>query len=237
MQISDRLNMVAGLVTEGLVVCDVGTDHGYIPIKLVKEGKVPKAYAMDINEGPLERARKHISENKLEDRIVTRLSDGMMELREGEAESVVIAGMGGMLITRILENAKHVLPSIKELIISPHTEISIVREYLVSNGFEIKKEDMIYDMGKYYTVIKAIHTSDNSYKETYLKYNENLIYGKYFLDILKEGKKHKVFYEYLENEVIKYNKVLDNLKNASNAQARADEIKQRIEGIKKLLNV
>ena len=100
-QISKRLKYVADFITPGLVLADIGTDHGFIPIYMVLDGKTPKAYAMDINEGPLERAKEHILEKKLEDKIETRLSDGLNKLSGGEAQSVLIAGMGGALIIKI----------------------------------------------------------------------------------------------------------------------------------------
>ena len=102
MELSKRLQAVADLVTAGYRVADIGTDHAYIPIFLLASGKIPGAAAMDVNEGPLERARCHIEENGLTEKISLRLSDGLAGLRPGEAESVVIAGMGGGLIIRIL---------------------------------------------------------------------------------------------------------------------------------------
>ena len=83
MQLSKRMDRLASMVTEGSSLADVGTDHGYIPIALVQTGKVSRAIAMDINKGPLERAALHIREQHLEDRITTRLSDGMTALKEG----------------------------------------------------------------------------------------------------------------------------------------------------------
>ncbi len=93
MQLSKRMDRLASMVTEGSSLADVGTDHGYIPIALVQTGKVSRAIAMDINKGPLERAALHIREQHLEDRITTRLSDGMTALKEGEADTVLIAGI------------------------------------------------------------------------------------------------------------------------------------------------
>ena len=115
------------MVTEGSSLADVGTDHGYIPIALVQTGKVSRAIAMDINKGPLERAALHIREQHLEDRITTRLSDGMTALKEGEADTVLIAGMGGALTVHILEGGAHCLASVKELILQPQSEIWLVR--------------------------------------------------------------------------------------------------------------
>lgn len=160
MEMSARLKLIAGFVTEGYVVADIGTDHGYIPIWLIKADRIPRAIAMDIGKGPLERAQENIKQYGYEDRIETRLSDGLKELRENEADSVVIAGMGGPLIVSLLEAGKTALNTVKELILSPHTDIYLVRHYLIENGYDIVREEMVYDMGKYYTQpSSAIHLS------------------------------------------------------------------------------
>lgn len=105
MKLSKRMQRLASLVTEGNRLADVGTDHGYIPIALVQEGKIPHAIAMDVNAGPLSRAIEHIRESGLSTYIETRQSDGLAGLLPKEADTVLIAGMGGMLTVRILEGA------------------------------------------------------------------------------------------------------------------------------------
>ena len=110
-QLSKRMSALASLVTEGSRLADIGTDHGYIPIALVQKGRIPSALAMDVGKGPLSRAREHIHSQGLDTYIETRLSDGLTELHEGEADTVLIAGMGGMLMKRILEGGGHCLSS------------------------------------------------------------------------------------------------------------------------------
>ena len=95
MELSKRLTAVAGLVTEGASVADIGTDHGYIPIHLIEQNLSPKVIAMDINKGPLERARIHIAGYGMSDRIETRLSDGLAAVKPKEVEEIIVAGMGG----------------------------------------------------------------------------------------------------------------------------------------------
>ena len=159
MQLSKRMDRLASMVTEGSSLADVGTDHGYIPIALVQTGKVSRAIAMDINKGPLERAALHIREQHLEDRITTRLSDGMTALKEGEADTVLIAGMGGALTVHILEGGAHCLASVKELILQPQSEIWLVREWLCEHGYKITDEDIVLDEGKYYPMMRVEHGS------------------------------------------------------------------------------
>lgn len=157
MQLSKRMQRLASCVTENNRLADVGTDHGYIPIHLVLERKIPSAIAMDVNKGPLERARSHIHEYGLDTYIETRLSDGLTRLGPGEADTVLIAGMGGALTVRILTGGAHCLDTVKELILQPQSEIHLVRDWLCGHGFRIGLEDLVLDGGKYYPLMRAVH--------------------------------------------------------------------------------
>ena len=174
MQISKRLRTVASFVTEGNSIADIGTDHAYVPIFLAKEGKITKALAMDIKKGPLERAKTHIQKQGLSDMIEVRLSDGLYAFQKGEAETIIISGMGGALIQKILEEGKEVLCEAKEFILSPQSEIQDFRHFLQNSGYEIRKETMLKEDGKYYTVIKAAFGKMNYTKEI------EFAYGKYY---------------------------------------------------------
>lgn len=215
MQLSKRLRSVASFVTEGNRLADIGTDHGYIPIFLVKEGIIPYAYAMDINRGPLLRADEHIQAEGLESKIETRLSNGMDKLNENEADTVLIAGMGGTLIIDILERGKKVLNTVNELVLSPHSEWEEVRTYLLENSYEIIREEMLIDAGKYYIIIKAKKGSPVEYNKVELKYGRLLL-----------EEKNQIMKEYLLKEKDKYLLILDNLdKNISDkANERSVEI-------------
>ena len=156
MELSQRLYAVARLVTPGNRLADVGPDHGYIPIYLIKEKKLPYGIAMDINKGPLERAKEHIQAEGLQGQIETRLSDGLEKLTPGEAETAVIAGMGGALTIRILEKDRETAASLKELILQPQSELFAVRRFLAQAGFCIEEEDMVLEDGKYYPMMRAV---------------------------------------------------------------------------------
>lgn len=155
-RLSRRMEALAALVTTGHRLADVGTDHGYIPIFLVLNGRIPSAVAMDINEGPLLRARENISACCLpEGKIEIRLSDGLERLRPGEADTVLIAGMGGYQVRRILTKGQTVLASVREVVLQPQSEIPQVRGFLRENGFVIADEDMVEEDGKFYPMMKA----------------------------------------------------------------------------------
>jgi len=156
LKLSNRLMTVISMVTPGHIVADVGTDHGYVPIYLVEEKIAPKAFAMDVNEGPLSIAKSHIEEIGLSAQIETRLSDGVRALKPQEADTVVIAGMGGMLIKKILEEGLETISMLKELVLSPQSDLREVRLFLKDNRISITKEKMIFEDGKYYWVLHCV---------------------------------------------------------------------------------
>jgi len=150
------MKAVSSMVTPGSVLADIGTDHGYVPISLVQRKKIKKAIAMDVNKGPLKRAEEHIREAQLEEYIETRLSDGVKKLEVGEVNSILIAGMGGDLVIRIIKNGMEVCRAVDELILQPQSELGKVRKFLRENNFEIIDEDMVIEEGKYYPMMKVI---------------------------------------------------------------------------------
>lgn len=200
--LSKRLQTVAGMVTKENIIADIGTDHGYVPIYLVEENITDKAYAMDINQGPLDIANKHIKEKGLEGKIITILSNGMEKLKDNMIDTAVIAGMGGDLIVSILENGKSI-KGIKELVLSPHKRVDLVRKYLLENNWQIVDEAMVFDVGKYYTVIKALKCdkTENDYSKVQLEY------GKLLLE-----NRNPVLKEYLEKDYKKFSKIAENMK-------------------------
>ena len=151
-------------MTSGGVLADVGTDHGYIPIALIQRQKIKSAIAMDINKGPLARAQDNIASARLGDYIQTRLSDGVAALGEGEADSILIAGMGGELVIHILSEGEKVCKAASELILQPQSDIRKVREYLRLHHYKIVDEDMICEDGKYYPMMRVINVElDNAW--------------------------------------------------------------------------
>ena len=157
------MKAVASMVTPDYVLADVGTDHGYVPISLVQRKKIQKAIAMDINKGPLQRAREHIAEFQLEEFIETRLSDGVKKLKVGEVDSILIAGMGGELVIHILSDGMEVCRSVKELILQPQSELDKVRRFLRENKYKIVDEDMVIEDGKYYPMMKVVPVEEDGF--------------------------------------------------------------------------
>lgn len=226
MQLSDRLIKIASMVGSGLVVADVGTDHGYVPIALAGEKKSPRVIAMDVNRGPLKRAADNIEAAGLSDFIELRLGDGLEKLKPGEAECIVVAGMGGLLIKRILTDGIKAVASSKELVLSPQSDIMEVRRFIADNGFMISEEAMLIEEGKYYTVIKAVKGSESTYSDVELKFGRRLLESK---DL--------VLKKYLLKEKMQYGRIYASLKNSMSDALlkRISEINLELEHIEEAL--
>lgn len=160
MELSKRLQCVASLITPGNRVADVGTDHGYLPIWLVGAGICPGAIAVDVRTGPLERAQVHIREYGLEEKIETRLGDGLTPLAPGEADSLVLAGMGGPLMQKILSRGEKTARAARELILSPQSDLRAFRRFLYEADYTITEEQMLEEDGKYYTMMRVVPGHD-----------------------------------------------------------------------------
>ncbi len=226
-KLSKRLQAVADLVTTGNRVCDVGTDHAYIPIFLVQNHRIPAALAMDVNEGPLLRAREHILEEKMDNYIVTRRSDGLKWLKTGEAETIIIAGMGGGLVLRILEESFGKLEAVKELILQPQSDIEQVRRYVEDKGFEIVQNLIVYEDGKYYFMFRCVHSGEQR------EPNRKIIYDRYGKQLIQQN--HPVLRAFLEKEESQLFRIRESLlkqKDSETAAARHCEIQEKLERIR-----
>ncbi len=157
------MKCICEMVSPADCIADIGCDHAYVPIELVKSKKAKRAIAMDVGEGPLERAKEHIVKENLSGSVTTRLSDGFENFSDGDADAVVMSGIGGMLMIRILSAAvsENKLDSLKEMILSPQSDIEKVRRFLCENGFEISDERIVLEDGKYYFIMKVIHSNSD----------------------------------------------------------------------------
>lgn len=223
MMLSKRMQAVADLVPQGDCLADVGTDHGYLPIYLVREKKVRRAIAMDVNEGPLLRAASHIGEAGLGDLISVRQSDGLLKLKRGEADLVLIAGMGGALTIRILEMGQSLLDEgpgcVKALVLQPQSEIGSVRGYLSDHGWRICREDMVLEDGKFYPMMEAERGQE---RLTYLQQT----YGPRLLE-----ERNETLSAYLRREEETLRNVADKLKasDGGRIRSRLAEVEERLD--------
>lgn len=220
-RLSKRLTALANMVTDGNRLADIGTDHGYIPIYLCQTGKIPSALAMDIGKGPLHQAQTHIAEHGLSEQIKTRLSDGMAALQFGEADTILIAGMGGGLVMKILSEGAEKLTGKEELILQPQSEIALVREFLRVRNFQILNEDMILEDGKYYPMMKV--SQQKAAEQTKILPQE---VADAFGPVLLQ-KRHPVLKEWLERELRTTNSVIEQL----SAQPDHERIRNRMQQV------
>lgn len=156
MQLSERLNTVASLIPKCKTLADVGTDHGYLPIYCLQNDICKRAIAMDINKMPLEKSRQNIEKYGMSEYAETRLSDGFEKLKYCEADCIVTAGMGGLLIADILKKGKHAFGENTALIFQPMIAVRELREYLYLNGYTVLKECVCREENKYYNIISAV---------------------------------------------------------------------------------
>ncbi len=231
MQLSKRLQGIGNLVIPGSRVADIGCDHAYISIYLIENKISPYVIAMDINQGPINRARKNVEVYGYMDKIDLRQSDGIKEIKAGEVDTLLIAGMGGSLMLKILsEGIDIIIRDIESLILQPQSDISSVRKQLKEFGFLIVCENMIKEDGKYYPMMRAEKESKIENKEAYeLTKEEHYNFGR----LLLEGK-HKVLEEFLINKRRKLEKI--NNKLMANPTKRATLRQEEIISMTKLID-
>ncbi|MBD5481007.1 MAG: SAM-dependent methyltransferase [Lachnospiraceae bacterium] len=237
--LSERMKHVLMLVSPHMAVADVGCDHGYMAIELIRSGKAGHVIAMDINEGPLARARANVSAYGLCDEIETRRSDGMEALCRGEVQGVICAGMGGKTICGIMERSRLLVRELDELVLQPQSELHIVRGYLRENGFLIAKEDMVSEDGKFYPMMRVIPARGAEKKAPDSMETGNAEAGaqrqrvedRYGPCLLAEG--HPVLRQYLQRERAVCEEVLRNLSQTDTERglSRREELTRRLSDI------
>ena len=200
--LKERLDMILSYI-DGKIVADIGTDHGYIPVRLATDKKVEKVIATDLNKGPLDAARENVLKNNAEDIVKLRLGSGLLPIAAGECDNIVIAGMGGELISRILRDSEDVAKSTNKLLLQPMNSQDTLRKYLLENGYEIIKEDIKVEGFKVYNLIIARKGSGEMPKDPI------------FLHLPESLKDHREFPSLLKKKKREFEKILTGLKKAT----------------------
>lgn len=226
MIISKRLKFISSLVTDVDTIIDVGTDHGYVIIDLLKSNSIKYAIASDINKGPVERARENLKAHNLSSKAECRQGSGLKTIRSGEVAAAVIAGMGGNLIRDIIKADMDVFKSLEYAIVQPVQNPEVLREYLYKEGIAIEDEWIIYDEEKYYEIFKISNKGRvTKVDPIYYEVSEILL-----------RKKDKVYKEYLDFKIDKYKRVIENLGDETeNSRVRKQQLLEKIGNIKALL--
>lgn len=222
-RLTHRLQQIADMVDTGSVICDIGCDHGLVPVYLAQKGVCKKAIAMDVKPGPLEHAKENIEEFCCGQNVEIRLSDGFEALKPKEADTIIIAGMGGHLMKNILEAGYDKWSKSKYLILSPHTEAELIREYLQERACCVD-EKMVCEDEKYYVISKyAVGLEDTDYTKAELLYGRVLI-----------KKREEIFLNYLKYKLEKYETTLEKLKENDTPKAalRKKEVEEEIRILK-----
>lgn len=225
MDLPKRLAALAAFVPQGSIAADIGTDHAYLPIFLIKQGICSFVIATDLREGPFHSAEQKIREHALEDRIGLRLGDGLQPLKPGEVEVVVLAGMGGNTIRGILDREPQTLAGIKRLVMQPMTDAGDLRVWLAANGWKIVDEELVEDDGRIYVIIAAEPGREVILDPVYLEVGPRLL-----------EKKSPLMERHLQSFVVKYERVLEGLALARSSAARkkTTEIERKVARIKEV---
>lgn len=206
-QLSKRLEMASSYVLTGARLADIGSDHAYLPCHLAKQGRVEFAIAGEVAIGPFSAAVKQIKTFQVEERVVARLGDGLAVIeKEDQIDTVTICGMGGDLITRILDTgqAASKLETIQRLILQANNAEPNLRLWLMKNGYQIINEEIFEENEKIYELIVA------SPSETEVTYDDaDLIFGNHL-----RQEKNDIFMKKWRKELKTYYFILDSLKHS-----------------------
>ncbi|MBQ4528849.1 MAG: SAM-dependent methyltransferase [Clostridia bacterium] len=215
MELSPRLSKIAELIPRGSIVADVGTDHAYIPVYCFINNISPKAFAMDVNKGPLERAKANLEKYGFQDRAELRLSDGLEKLQKGEADVIVIAGMGGLLIRDIIDRGCSAIDSNTQLLIQPMIAPVELRDYLFASGYDIINEYVVREENKFYNIF--------SVKKGEAEAND---FNRYVGKNLAENSPETID-DYLEYKIRICHKIISGMKKSENPDTGAIEKHQK----------
>lgn len=229
MELSKRLKRIAEHVDKCESVADIGTDHGYIPIYLVKEGICKKAIASDINKGPIEKAKVNVAFEGVSNKVKCLLGPGLNSLKVGEVNGVILAGMGGNLTRDILLADMDKVKKYDFIILQPAQNPEVLREFLYKNDYEIIDEDLIKDEGRFYELFKVKY-NENSEK---LVFEDEL---EYEVSPLLREKNHPLFKEFIEEKINRCETILSFIKEDTEAaKKRKSDLEEKINKLKGML--
>ena len=235
-RLSSRMEALIALVPRCECLADIGCDHGYISIAVAERGLAERVIACDVNEGPLKAADTHIREAGLSDRIDKRLGDGLERIEPREADVILISGMGGRLITRILTEGSSAAKAAASLVLGPQSEVAELRRYLVSEGYYIDDEDMVLEDGKYYPLMRVKRPKNHSVegginKQSKQCYNDvELRFGPVLI-----RKKHPILLQYLQGQQVILERNLRSIEDAGADKDRAKSIRAELKDIGELV--
>ncbi len=150
-----RLARAADMLGPCAVIADIGSDHGRLAVALLQQGRAERVIASDISVASLEKAHSLAVLCGVEDRVCLRVADGFAALAPGEAEAILLAGMGGLMMVRILCAGEAVARAAKRIVLQPQGNAAELRAFLYENGYAIEEEAIVFDNGRYYQLIRT----------------------------------------------------------------------------------
>ncbi len=221
------------MITPGNRVADVGCDHGFVSIYLVQQGISPYCLAMDVRKGPLSAATEHVREQGMEAYIETRLSDGLKACEKGETDAMLCCGMGGPLMAQILTDSAEKAHVMKELVLQPQSEIPWFRRFLRENGYRITDENMVWEEGKYYFMMRVVPGEESLDTDSEMQELWDA-FGRRNLE-----QRHPVLLQYLHYRLDGLEKTREQLScsESAKAQVRRAELLQEEQLLQKALQI
>jgi tRNA (adenine22-N1)-methyltransferase len=224
-KLSNRLQAVVNNVPVGAILADIGSDHAYLPCFAVKKGIVPQAIAGEVAQGPFQSALEQVRAEGLTEQIEVRKGDGLAVINPNEVQCITIAGMGGSLISTILDNGKSKLAGVERLVLQPNVGSFAIRRWLIVNDWELVKEEILKEDGKIYEILVAQKGHAlKPYQESRLE--EEILFGPYL-----NSEKSSVFIEKWTVEMQNWQRILTLLDAAAQNEETAS---RRVELEKKI---
>lgn len=228
MTLSERLSAIKDFIPQNSIVGDIGTDHGYLPVYLIENKIAKRVIGTDISPNSLQKITDYVASKELEDFIDIRLGDGLDVIRPFEIDTLVIAGMGGLLIRDILDKNKDIADTITHFILQPNIAGDELRRYLYENNFTIIDERIVKEANKFYEIIYAKKGKSLLQKEIYLEIGEKLILNK-----------DPLLKEYIDFKITMALDIMEKLKDndSPRTKERYLELSNRVEGLKEVLRI
>lgn len=222
----NRIDAIIKLIDQCNVAADIGTDHAYVPELLINKGICNRVIATDLNDGPYKIAKRYIKSKSLSDRIDIRLGDGLQPIDLKEVDTIIIAGMGGLLIREIIDQKKNEFDPHHTLVLQPMHASDKLRHYLLDNGFELIDEELAKEEFHFYEVIKAKRCNkaqaiDN---EIYLEVGKALFM-----------KKHSLLRSFIENKIRINDDIIRNLELSKVEMDKMKMLKLKNNQLKELM--
>lgn len=221
MKLSNRLMAIASFIPKNSIVADIGTDHGYIPMHLIENQISKYVIATDVSKGSLNKTLTYINDLEFKGMIEARLGDGLEVIKPFEVDTVVIAGMGGLLIRDILNKDVSISNSITNYILQPMIAVKELREYLFNNNYIIVDEELVKEDNKFYEIVYAKKGKDFVDKDIYFEISKKII-----------EKKHPLIEEFINYKIASASNILNNLEDKTSDKSK-DRYKELTEIIKK----